>query len=917
LTSRTAILLSKVVLLCSILSILVPHPAHAQEVSVDQIMSLMTVEERVGQVFMVDFAGTDTSDESSIAELIVEYKVGSVIISESRDNFTNQGEVPLANQVSTLTNGLQGLAYQGSSRSIDGREVFVPLFIAIEQEGNGYPHTQLRSGFTPVPSNMGLGASWSEEYAQAAGAIVGQELASVGLNMLLGPVVDVLDSPRSGERGDLGVRLFGGNPYWVGRMAQAYIRGVHQGSGGRVVTIAKHFPGHGGSGRDPEAEVATISKSLEEIRALELVPFAAVTGYGSGNPLGITDGLLVGHIRSAAFQENMWFFSDPLTLDERGLGAAMALPEFANWRANGLLVADFLGADAIKEHLDAQRNGFPHFQIARQALMAGNDILPLVRFSLSEEWEADALPTIKATIGSFQDRYGRDPQFRSWVDESVRRILQAKLRLYGSMALEQVLVDENAATSVVGLGADTARDIAAAAVTLLYPAEEELRARLPDPPTLDDDILVLQCFEDCYSTPVLSGDALRNTLVRVYGPEGTGQITPERVHSVGFGQISESMAGTLAEADAELVERLIQEAEWVIIAVPDYNPAEFPAARAVKDLLEERDYYLSEKKVVAIAYDAPYHLDTADVSNLTAYFSVYGKCGPSLEASVRPLFDLDFVAAGASPVDVPAVGYELASALVPAPEQIIVLEQLSPARDDPLYVGGDPLTVRTSVIVDGNGHPVPDGTRVEFRGSYREGEVFLEPQVVTDTIRGIAGASFWLDVPAPAGWMQVSAQAGEATSESLPVQVVVPVTPFPTFTPTPTATSSPTPTTTPVPPTPTRVIPTPTPSPVPPVVRTTRPVDWGDFLLMAAGLVLGNAAGAQTRRGRRKGWEREVQLILHGAALGLIGYILYGVGVLNPAAAMGWQGAESRAFLLVLTVGCSFAPSAIDWLRNL
>jgi beta-N-acetylhexosaminidase len=916
LTSRMTLLLAKVVPLCCILSLLMPHPAHAQEVSVDQIMSLMTVEERVGQVFMVDFVGTDTSDESSIAELIVEYKVGSVLISESRDNFANLGEVPLARQVSALTNGLQGLAYQGSSRSIDEREVFVPLFIAIEHEGNGYPHTQLRSGFTPVPSNMALGASWSEEYAQAAGAMVGQELASVGVNMLLGPVVDVLDSPRSGERGDLGVRLFGGNPYWAGRLAQAYIGGVHQGSGGRVVTIAKHFPGHGGSGRDPESEVATVSKSLEEIRALELVPFAAVTGYRSNDPLETTDGLLVGHIRSAAFQENMWFFSDPLTLDERGLGVAMALPEFANWRADGLLVADFLGADAIKEHLDAERNGFPHFQIARQALMAGNDILPLVRFSLSEDWEANVLPTIKATIESFQERYGRDPQFRSWVDESVRRILQAKLRLYGSMAREQVLVDEDAVSSLVGLGGETAREMAEAAVTLLYPGEEELRTRLPDSPTPDDEILILQCFEDCYSTPVLSGEALRNTLVRVYGPEGTGQITPEKVHSVGFGQIGEWMAGTLAEADAEVVERLIQEAQWVIIAVSDYNPGEFPAARAAKDLLEERDYYLSEKKVVAIAYDAPYHLDSADVSSLTAYFSVYGKCGPSLEASLRPLFDLDFVAAGASPVDVPAVGYELASALEPAPEQIIVLEQLSPEQSDPLFVGGDPLTVRTSVIVDRNGHPVPDGTQVEFRGSYREGDVFLEPQVVTDTIRGIAGASFWLDVPAPAGWMQVSAQSGEATSESLPVEVALPVTPFPTFTPTATSTASPTPTSTPVPATPTRVIPTPTPSPVPPAETTSRPVDWVDFFLAATGLVVGNAAGTQMRRRRRKGWEREVQLMLYGAAMALTGYILYGVGLLNPASVVGWQGAGTRAFLLLLTVGLSFVPSGVEWLRS-
>jgi beta-N-acetylhexosaminidase len=908
--------LARAALICALTSLFLPQSACAQDSPVDQLMAMMTPEEKVGQIFMVDFVGIETSPESRIADLVVQYKVGSVFISESNGNILNDGEEPTAGQVARLTNALQALAHGASAGELNGAEAFVPLFIAVQQEGNGYPYSDLRKGFTPVLSNMSLGASWSEDNARAMGAIVGRELAAVGINMLLGPVADVLQTPRSGERGDLGVRVFGGSPYWVGRLARAYIAGVHEGSDRRVATIAKHFPGHGGSGRDSESEVGTITMTLEELREQDLVPFTAITRYDASEPEATTDGLLVGHIRSQAFQENMQFFSDPLTLDERGLAAAMELPEFSSWQSSGLLVADFLGSEAIKEHLNARRAGLPHFRIAREALMAGNDILPLVEFSLSGDWEADAYPRIVETIKYFQERYRFDPGFQTIVDESVRKILQAKLELYADWSPTEVSVDVEAAAASIGGGWDQVRDAAAAAVTLLYPSREELDNYLPAPPSLDDDILILQCFEDCYPEPVISGQALPDALLRIYGPEGTGQVAPERVRTLGFGQVGDWMNGALPKPDADTVNSIVQEAEWVIIALSDYNPDEFPAARVVKDLLRQREYYFGNKIVVAIAFEGPYHLDESEVAKLNAYFAVYGRVLPSLEAALRPLLEAGFVAAGKSPVDVQAVGYEVASILEPNPDQVISLEKISPPGDDPLYVGGESVVVSTGVILDRNGHAVPDGTGVEFRGDYVGSDIFVEPQVVTDTVGGVAGASFWLGSAAPAGLLRVSAQSGEATSDSVLVRVVVPVTPFPTYTPTATATPSPTPTRTPVPATPTRIVATPTPTAPPPTNPPTRPVDWYDFVLAAVGTTMGTMFGTQTRSGRRKGWEREVQLILYGVALGLVGYILYGLGLLNPTSILGWEGLEVRMFLLALSLVLGFLPSAAVWLRN-
>jgi hypothetical protein len=79
---------------------------------------------------------------------------------------------------------------------------------------------------------------------------------------------------------------------------------------------------------------------------------------------------------------------------------------------------------------------------------------------------------------------------------------------------------------------------------------------------------------------------------------------------------------------------------------------------------------------------------------------------------------------------------------------------------------------------------------------------------------------------------------------------------------------------------------------------------------------VGTVLGFQARRGRRKAWEREVQLILYSVALGLIGYILYGLGFLNPARLLGWEGGTVRGFLLLFSVVLAFLPSGVAWLRR-
>lgn len=140
----------------------------------------------------------------------------------------------------------------------------LPLLVAVRQMGDGLNATALRQGETlRLPSPLAIGSTWNPDLAQQIGTITGSRLRAVGVNLLLGPNLDVVDMPRADAIGALGLYSFGGNPYWVSQMARAYISGVHIGGEGQVATIAQHFPGQGDVDRMPDEDMATIQKSQE------------------------------------------------------------------------------------------------------------------------------------------------------------------------------------------------------------------------------------------------------------------------------------------------------------------------------------------------------------------------------------------------------------------------------------------------------------------------------------------------------------------------------------------------------------------------------------------------------------------------------------------------------------------------------
>ena len=211
---RLSRLITILFILSCLLNAAVPVRAQdgGEEAFIAGLLPRLSPEAKVGQLFIVGFQGTDVPPGSDIAALIRDDQVGGVILSTDNRNITNGSDTPV--QVAGLTARLQNFARV--ARNADAAP-FLPLFMALRQDGDGPPNSEILTGLTSAPSYMALGATWNPANSETIGQIVGQELSAMGMNLLLGPSLDVRTQPSTSVL-DPGVNVFGGDPYWTGVM---------------------------------------------------------------------------------------------------------------------------------------------------------------------------------------------------------------------------------------------------------------------------------------------------------------------------------------------------------------------------------------------------------------------------------------------------------------------------------------------------------------------------------------------------------------------------------------------------------------------------------------------------------------------------------------------------------------------------
>lgn len=807
-------------------------PLSAQEPEMDPVRELllrMSSRMRVGQLVLVSFPGAEVNETSPIVDLIREYSIGGVIFTRANGNFSEYKISP--SEILSSTTYLQNVALSSSQTftdftMLDSSELytvpFIPLLLVTRPGPYGTLPTKFITGTSNLPTPLALGASWDPNLAELTGEILGRELSALGFNMYLGPDLDVLYTPNPGNPADLGTQIFGADPFWVGEMGQSYIAGLHTGGQDALVVAPRHLPGLGSADRSLDDEVPTVQKPLELLKQIELAPFFTAAEDIPGVKQ-TADAFLVTHIKYRGFQGNIRQTTRPISLDAHALQSVYTLPEMSVWReAGGVLVADNLGLPAIHLSYDPRGLSFNGRRVAQDALIAGNDLLILDKFTSNENWDTH-FDNVRDTLDYLVTRYEGDPAFKAVVDAAVYRVLKMKLRLnlkYNSDNPGELSASPDQ-LSVLGASGEINASVAVASLTRVSPITDDL---LPSPPQVSNKILIFtqelyaQESPDLDAIPLLQENEVAAAILRLYGADGTGVVRFTDIDSFSFDDLRQALDqldGLIVRPPVpegeepvasigDIVLASIQNADWIIFASTGLTEA--PESVVLKRFLASQANLVNARLVV-FAFGPPYELDSTEVSKLDLYYATYSTGAAFVDAAARALFS-DLVAPGDSPVDIPAINYYLPSQTMPDSTQVISLylvneagEELTPTTRANIHIG-DILNLRTGVIVDRNAHVVPDNTPVQFSLAYpQEG---IDQTVIAESHQGIAQTSVTLD---RVGQLHITVKSEPAVSslrleltirdDGVTITEVEP-SPTPTSTPEPTSTPSPTPTPTPI-----------------------------------------------------------------------------------------------------------------------
>ncbi|HKJ27378.1 MAG TPA: glycoside hydrolase family 3 N-terminal domain-containing protein, partial [Anaerolineales bacterium] len=786
-----------------------------------QLLERMLPEERVGQLFIVEFDDQEISEESPIYQLITQYHIGGVVLKESNNNIP-YGENALMDtwdMIDTLqrseilySNQLQEHPQTGEAFT----PAQIPLFIALTQYGDGYPTDQIVQGLTAMPSELAIGATWNPSLAEQSGQILGAELETLGINMLLGPSLNVHTNPRADLTGDLKLNSFSGSTFWVSELGAAFISGIHQGGNNHLAVIGRDFPGFTGGDRPLSEEIPAVRKSLDQLLLTELPPFFNTTNLAS-SPNTLVDGLLLTHARYQAFQSNISTITPPITLDNQAISQLLSLQGLSSWHQNGgVIVSNELGSQAVRRYYTQIGEKFDPKFLARDAFLAGNDLM--LTGNLIGPDDPNAFTSMVNTLNFFTQKYREDLAFAQQVDEAVLRILMLKYDLYNNSFSEDSILGDSALLEYLDNSDEIVFEVARQSATLIDPAPENLNAVLPNPPAANDFIVIftdVKDFQACEECPIQTFpafNALEQVAVRLYGPNGDGIIAPGNVASYTYAELDSAL--DQVNDPENLVIANISRAEWVIFLNNDSDPAR-PESLALSRFLAETPDLVQNRNIIVSAMNAPYYLNATDISTVTAYYSLYSKQPQFIEVAARILFQ-ELSAPGASPVSINGIGYQLEQVLVPDPTQTIPLQvylpeqtqatqesQATQASTPAQYSQGDTVIMETGIILDYNGNPTPDNTLVRFTILTTNPEgVTNQREQTSITVDGVARISYLLDT---AGSLRVQASSGEPPANSEEVQIDISVneefdeTEVPTNTPEPTLPLEETPQVTPTP----------------------------------------------------------------------------------------------------------------------
>jgi beta-N-acetylhexosaminidase len=332
---------------------------------IEKLLKKMTLEEKIGQLMMVGFKGTEKSDE--ITELIEQKHIGGVIY------FDRNMKSP--KKVARLSNSLQQTADQ-STHSL-------PLMVAIDQEGGDI--MRMKERVSPLPAQQDLGKNASIEDMYKVAKLNGTELGSMGININFAPVLDLSKTDK---------RSLGQDPEKVYQYGKKAIQGLNDVS---ITGALKHFPGNGRSEIDPHVETSSVEANQLDLENSDIYPFKQIISEMDNQKFFV----MVTHIKYPAYDKEKPASLSKIIIEDLLRGKL---------KYEGLVVTDDLEMGAVNKY-------FSYDEMGKQAILAGADLL-LVCHEYSHELEVydGLLQAVKA---------GEVPMDR--INESVKRVLTYKL----------------------------------------------------------------------------------------------------------------------------------------------------------------------------------------------------------------------------------------------------------------------------------------------------------------------------------------------------------------------------------------------------------------------------------------------------------------------------------------------------------
>ena len=559
----------------------------------DRTLRKLTLEEKVGQVFMIwcraSFLNVESPEYLQWRDAMQKYHIGSFAMTVRVDGPFLLRSEPY--EAAELLNRLQ-------------RDSKLPLLFAADFERGVSMRLQ---GTTVFPHAMAFGGDGKMEDAESFGRISGEESRAIGIHWNFFPDADVNSNPANPI---INTRSFGEDPRQVGDLVTAYIKGAHEAG---MLTTAKHFPGHGDTATDSHLGVATVNVDRAHLDSIELPPFRQAIAAG-------VDSVMVAHVTVPALDP------DPNHVATISTNVVTDLLE-KQMGFKGLIVTDALDMAGLT-HLFANNIG----RAAVEAFKAGNDLL-LIPADLGASYEA----MVKAV------RSGEISRER--LDHSVLKILKIKASL--GLQLSRT-VDLNALATAVGKPENIAfgQQVADSAVTLVrdngkvlpLKSKGTIKAGLP-----------YTTVEETHNqvVGVIFSDDVRTESGRVFGREFRARIPDARVIYVD---------PRIAAGESDDVLKAVDEAQTVVTAVYVIPSAgkignSMAMADATGSLLQQVLDRAAAKTVV-VAMGNPYL--ASDFPKIENYVCTFSNASVSELGAIKALFG-EIAIRGHLPVTIPNV----------------------------------------------------------------------------------------------------------------------------------------------------------------------------------------------------------------------------------------------------------------------